>query len=171
LEDAILVGHSFGGIPVSGAAARVARRLSRVVYLDAALVQSGQAAFDTYPAADVRARTLAAEQAHGGLAVPVPRVISPLWGLAAGTPDYDWFMRRLTPHPLGSFTTPLNFSGPLGAGLPVTYIECTAPVNPLSASARALAAAQPGWDYVKLAAPHEAMITHPEALAELLLAL
>jgi len=170
LEDAVLVGHSFGGIPVTGAAAKVAPRLRRLVYLDAALVQSGQSAFDTYSAADVQARTLAAQQVHGGLAVPVPKRISPIWGLTPQMPDYPWFMRRLTPHPLASFTTPLHYEGLLGAGLAVTYVECTAPVNPLLVGARALAVAQPGWDYVKLAAPHEAMITHPREVAELLLA-
>jgi pimeloyl-ACP methyl ester carboxylesterase len=171
LENVTLLGHSFGGIPITGAAARVAPRLARLVYLDAAIVQSGQAAFDTYPPADVRDRTLAAREAHGGLAVPVPKKLSPIWGLTPEMPDYPWFMRRLTPHPLASFTTPLHYDGPPGAGVPATYIECTAPVNPFLVSARALAKAQPGWDYVKFAAPHEAMITHPQALAELLLAL
>ena len=169
LEGAVLVAHSFGGIPSTGAAARVAQRLSRLVYLDAALVESGQSAFDTYPPGDVTARTLAAKHANGGLAVPVPKTISPIWGLTPGMEDYDWFMRRLTPHPLKAFTTPLVYEGALGNGVPATYIECTAPVNPLLASARALAAAQPGWDYVKLAAPHEAMITHPRQVAEILL--
>ncbi|MDB5806305.1 MAG: salicylate esterase [Betaproteobacteria bacterium] len=169
LEDAVLVAHSFGGIPVTGAADRLRGRLSRVVYLDAALVESGQCAFDTYPPADVRARTLAAQQA-GGVALPVPRVLSPIWGLTPDMPDYPWFMRRLTPHPLATYTTPIHYSGAPGGGAAVTYVECTAPQNPLIGSARALAAAQAGWNYVKMAAPHEMMITHPRETAELLLA-
>jgi pimeloyl-ACP methyl ester carboxylesterase len=171
LEDAILVGHSFGGIPITGAAAQVAQRLSRLVYFDAALVESGQSAFDQYPPADVLARTRAAKDGPGGIALPVPKVLSPIWGLTPDMPDYAWFMRSLTPHPLASYNTPLVYAGPPGAGLPVTYIECTAPVNPLIGGARAIARAQPGWDYVKFAGPHEAMITHPQELAALLLGL
>lgn len=170
LEDAILVGHSFGGIPITGAAAKVARRLSHLVYLDAAIVESGQSAFDMYPPADVRARTLSAQQ-HGGLAVPVPKVLAPMWGITPDMADYAWFMRRLTPHPLATYATKLQFDGPLGGGVPTTYIECTAPVNPLIPGARALAKAQAHWSYVQFAAPHEAMITHPRELADLLLAL
>ncbi len=169
LENVTLVAHSFGGIPVTGAAAKIAPRLSRLVYLDAALVQSGQSAFDTYPPADVQARTLAAQQMHQGMAVPVPKSISPIWGITPGMEDYDWFMRRLTPHPLASFTSPLRYEGAPGNGVPATYIECTEPVNPLLASARALAKAQPDWRYVTLAAPHEAMITHPLEVAAILL--
>lgn len=170
LEGATLVAHSFGGIPATGAAAKARARLSRLVYLDAALVQSGQSAFDTYPPADVRARTLAAQKGGGGLAVPAPHVLSPMWGITPDMEDYAWFMRRLTAHPLAAFSTPLHYEGAPGAGLDVTYIECTAPVNPLIPGARALAKAQPGWNYVQFAAPHEAMITHPRELAELLLA-
>lgn len=168
LEDLILVAHSFGGVPATGVAARLPRRLRHLVYLDAALVASGQAVFDTYPPADAQARIDAA-MAAGGLAVPVPAGLSPSWGLAPGNPDYDWLMRRMTPHPLRSGTTPLHYAGPIGNGVPVTYVECTAPVNPLLAGARARAQAMPGWNYVRLAAPHEAMLTHPEEVTQILL--
>jgi len=168
MEDVILVGHSFGGIPVTGAAARMPRRLAHLVYLDAALVRSGQSAFDTYPPADAQARTQAA-QAAGGLAVPAPTALSPSWGLAPGMPDYDWFMRRLSPHPLCAFTTPLHYDGVPGNGVPATYITCTAPLNPLLEGARALAAEQTGWRHIELDAPHEAMVTHPAQVARILL--
>jgi len=168
LENVILVGHSFGGIPITGAAARVPQRLAHLVYLDAALVKSGQSAFDTYPPADAKARTDAANAA-GGLAVPSPTTLTPSWGLSPGMADYDWFMRRLTPHPLGSFTTPLHYAGAPGNGVPATYITCAAPLNPLLAGARELAAQQKSWRHIELAAPHEAMVTHPREVAEILL--
>jgi pimeloyl-ACP methyl ester carboxylesterase len=168
LEEVILVAHSFGGIPATGVAARLPQLLRHLVYLDAALVESGQAAFNLYPPAEAQARRDAARDS-GGLAVPAPAGLPPAWGLAPGSPDYDWVMRRLTPHPLGSGTTPLHYSGPIGNGVPTTYIECTAPVNPLSAWARARAQAMPGWNYVRLAAPHEAMLTHPAEVTRILL--
>ena len=41
--------------------------------------------------------------------------------------DTDWVKRRLTPHPLGTYTSMLNIKGPVGNNLPRTYIHCTNP--------------------------------------------
>jgi pimeloyl-ACP methyl ester carboxylesterase len=46
LEDVILVGHSYGGMVITGFAARMAKRIRRLVYLDAALPDPGQSLFD-----------------------------------------------------------------------------------------------------------------------------
>lgn len=49
LSDVILVGHSFGGIPVSGAAELVASQIKQLVFLDFLVVQPGKSAFDGLP--------------------------------------------------------------------------------------------------------------------------
>jgi len=46
LEDVILVGHSYGGMVITGVAARMADRIRRLVYLDAALPDPGQSLVD-----------------------------------------------------------------------------------------------------------------------------
>lgn len=46
LKDVILVGHSYGGIIITGVAAKMPERISRLVYLDAALPETGQSLFD-----------------------------------------------------------------------------------------------------------------------------
>jgi pimeloyl-ACP methyl ester carboxylesterase len=46
LEDAILVGHSYGGMIITGVADRMADRIRRLVYLDAALPEPGESLFD-----------------------------------------------------------------------------------------------------------------------------
>ena len=51
IEDAILVGHSFGGMAISGAADRVPQRIRHLVYLDSMVLEDGQAFFDVLPAA------------------------------------------------------------------------------------------------------------------------
>jgi len=48
LSDVVLVGHSFGGIPISGTAELVPSRIKQLVYLDALVVQPGKTA-DTGP--------------------------------------------------------------------------------------------------------------------------
>ena len=46
LKDVILVGHSYGGMIITGVAAKMADRITRLVYVDAALPDPGQSLFD-----------------------------------------------------------------------------------------------------------------------------
>ena len=170
LQDVILVGHSFGGVPITGVADRIPERIGHLVYFDSIVLESGQDSFSNYPKEEAEARIAAAGKATDGLAVPVPDPLPPVWGIAQGTPEYEWAQRRLTPHPLGSYTTPLKLNHPIGNGLPRTYIHCTEPSHPVLESSRELVKSQSGWNWVEIAAPHEAHMTHPELLTEVLLA-
>src|SRR5262245_7088588 len=73
LSNVIVVGHSFGGVPISGAADRVPEKIAHLVYLDSVLVESERPAFSYYPPAEAEARIKAAENATNGIAVPVPQ--------------------------------------------------------------------------------------------------
>ena len=46
LRDIILVGHSYGGMVITGVAAKMPERIRRLVYLDAALPDPGQSLYD-----------------------------------------------------------------------------------------------------------------------------
>lgn len=61
LTDVVLVGHSFGGNAISGAAERVPGRIRELVYLDAMVIEGGRAPFDGLPAGKVAERVRAAE--------------------------------------------------------------------------------------------------------------
>ena len=65
LTDVILVGHSFGGITITAVADRLPERLRHLVYLDAAVVHSGESDFAEYPADLVAARRNAAAASPG----------------------------------------------------------------------------------------------------------
>ena len=171
LKDVILVGHSFGGIPITGVDDRIPQRLAHLVYFDAIVLQSGQNAFSVYPKADADARIAAASKATDGLAVPIPDPLPAAWGFTPGSADHDWVKRRLTAHPLASYTTPLNLKHPIGNGVARTYVHCTQPELAVLDESRKLVQSQAGWNWVDIAAPHEAHITHPALLADLLLGL
>ena len=49
LEDAILVGHSFGGTVVQKVAERLANRIRRTVFLDALVLKDNERVFDVLP--------------------------------------------------------------------------------------------------------------------------
>jgi pimeloyl-ACP methyl ester carboxylesterase len=166
----VLVGHSFGGVPVTGVADRIPERIAHLIYLDAVILESGKHAFSAYPPDEADARVKSAAQATGGLAVPVPHPLPPIWGLGQeGEPDYDWVRSQLSPHPLHSYTTALTLCGPVGNNVSRTYIHCTKPSHPLLEDSRNLVRSLTGWQWIELAAPHEAMITHPDEVAGLLL--
>jgi pimeloyl-ACP methyl ester carboxylesterase len=48
LKNVIFVGHSYGGMVITGVAARMPTRIRRLVYIDAALPDPGQSLFDQF---------------------------------------------------------------------------------------------------------------------------
>jgi pimeloyl-ACP methyl ester carboxylesterase len=169
VEDAILVGHSFGGMAISGAADRVPRQIRHLVYLDCLVLEDGQALFDVLPADVVAERRRLAREQGGGLFIPCPPVSA--FGVAEDHPLADWMRRRLTPHPLGTFETPLHLRHPPGIGLPCTYVACTNPPYPPFEGARREMRGRAGWAWQEIATGHDAMVTAPEALARMLAAI
>jgi pimeloyl-ACP methyl ester carboxylesterase len=70
LSDFILVGHSYGGMVVTGVADRVADKLRGLVYVDAFLPENGKCLWDYTPADNAERFAQAGER--GGIAVPSP---------------------------------------------------------------------------------------------------
>ena len=165
LTDVVLVGHSFGGNAISGAAEEVPGRIARLIYLDAVVPISGHAPFDDYPADVVARRIRQAEETSGGLSIPPP----PAAAFAVTDPaDAAWLEAYLTPHPLQTFTTAQTFRDEPGNGLPVEYIACNDPKyrDPLD-DAR-IRVGSLGWPVTEIATGHNAMVTAPGALIDIL---
>jgi pimeloyl-ACP methyl ester carboxylesterase len=164
LKDVILVGHSFGGPPITGTADRVPERIKQLVYLDAAMLQGGQSVFSLLPPELVEARKKLAEQTSGGLSIPPPPAAS--FGLSDPA-QQAWLTAKLTPHPLGTYATPLTLKNKFGNGLPMTYISCTEPAYPpLNASKEWTK--KNGIKMVEIKTGHDAMVTMPDKLADML---
>lgn len=162
LADIVLVGHSFGGNPISGVADRMPNRVKHLVYLDSLMVEPGKAPFDSLPADVVAARRKAAEQSSGGLSLPNPA--PSVFGVPDG-PDAAWVKRRLTPHPISTYESKLTIKGPVGNNLPRTYIHCTDPSYAALEASRQWVRQQQGWRWMEIATGHDAMVTAPDELA------
>jgi pimeloyl-ACP methyl ester carboxylesterase len=167
LHDVVLVGHSFGGLAISGAADRMPERLRRLVYLDAFLLPPGVSAFDTLPAAVVAKLEEKMTEA-GGIAPPRPGSL----GLEASG-DIAFVQGRLTPHPVGTYREPMRLSHPLGNGLPAAYWRCVQPPFPSVQDSRDWAWKAFGnqWDWKDLPCGHDAMVAAPDLVSELLMGL
>jgi pimeloyl-ACP methyl ester carboxylesterase len=165
LTEVVLVGHSFGGVPITGAADRIPWRIGHLVYLDAVVIGDGECAFDQVPPDVVVARRAAATASSGGLTLPIPPAEA--FGVFE-LEDQAWLARRLTPHPLRTYEDRLHLARPFGAGLPRTYITCTDPIYPALVKSRDRVAEDPTWLRREIATGHDAMVTAPAALAAML---
>ena len=162
-RDAVLVGHSYGGIVVTGAADRLGEEVGRLVYVDAVVPTPGRSWADCVPPeARVQREALIAEHGH----IPPPGASA--YGLTGA--DAAWVERRQTPHPAGVFTDPLDFDANRWAARSRTYVDCTAPALSTIEPSRRLVRAQPGWEVVALATGHDPMVSAPDELAAVLLA-
>jgi pimeloyl-ACP methyl ester carboxylesterase len=158
IDDVVLVGHSFGCLPVLGVADRVPERIRRLVLLDGLVVAPWQRAGDNLPPAELARRMADAWRHHRGLAISPPPASE--FGVVDPT-DVAWLERRMTPQPVKGYLEPFVVQNPLGNGLPVTYVCCTAPkYTPCEPSHPHVREA--GFEWREVAAPHDLMITHPE---------
>lgn len=169
LQDVILVGHSFGGSGISGAADRVPERIRHLVYLDSLMLEGGQSPFSMLPPQVVEARRRQVNEQGQGVFIPAPPPSA--FGIPESHAGAAWVQRRLTPHPVGTYESPLPLRNGVGNGRPCTYIACTAPIyGPLEAS-RQWVRRQQGWNWQEIATGHDAMVTAPEELTRMLAAI
>jgi len=168
LDDVVLVGHSYGGLVITGAADRLLgdgrARIRHLVYVDAVVPHPGEC-WASHQAPELAASRMAAAAAHPQNALVPPDAA--LFGLTGA--DCDWVKRRQTPHPFGQYREPLLFDGARIAGLPRTFIDCTTPAWPSIAPMRQRVRTEPGWRVRELATGHDAMVSAPGPLARLLL--
>jgi len=166
LSDVVLVGHSYGGIVITGVAAREPGRIARLVYLDADVPLDGEAELD-FVSDEERATYLEAARTSGdGWRVPPPFPDPLPPGLP---PEVMWGVQRMTPMPLSTMSQPARRFGPM-PDLPRTYVHCTEGKDgepPLRNLERIRA--DPFWRFVELAAGHVAHVTAPEKLTATLL--
>jgi pimeloyl-ACP methyl ester carboxylesterase len=167
LDDVVLVGHSYGGLVASGVADRKADALRALVFLDSLLVENGEAAFDVLPSAVVADRLATVDASGQTLAMPVPEGLAGT-GIPGDHPLAPWVRRRLTPHPLATYRTPLVLRHPLGNGLPCTYVHCANPSYDTLAPVRERVRQKPGWGWEALDSGHDAMVLDPDLLVALL---
>ena len=77
LDEVILCGASYGGMPVTGAADRVADRIRLIAYVDALVPADGQSALDLLPEGfGDMVRAAAGDLGHGWVAIP-PALLPP----------------------------------------------------------------------------------------------
>ena len=179
LYEVVLLGHSYAGLVVTGAADRIPERISRLVYLDTAPLPDGGSMIEKFPP-EVRKRTEEQVQESGeGWKVPIPppEELANMASLEGVDEDcLNLLYSRSTPQPIGTYTQPLRLKNPARESLPKLGIVCSfslAQVQQMIAGGHPLfrELSGPEWRFVELPTGHWPMFSRPEELAELLLEL
>jgi len=167
LKDVILVGHSYAGMVITAVAEREAQRLKHLVYLDAFVPQDGESLSSFIPAEFMEPiKTKTELEGDGWRMSPLPMEAFGVFEPA----DVEWVGANLTPHPFKTQTETLHLSSEVAAKLPRTYIYCSNP--PMGFFERFATRAQhEGWNYHELRTGHDAMVTAPQEVANILLEL
>ena len=161
LQDVILVGHSLGGLTITGVAGRVPERLAQIVYLDAYLPESGQSGTDLF-GPDITAFFTTIVEAFDGYRLPPSPDSPPMCNPQLSKPVAD----------------PVIIDNPDGyARLIHTFIFCTKDLEQADPgllpviSAAARVRFDPAWNFIETNNNHTFMLDDPQLTANLLMGL
>jgi pimeloyl-ACP methyl ester carboxylesterase len=162
LEHAVLVGHSYGGQVIAGAATDRPERIGRLVYLDAFVPHDGASATELQPSTIAEHYRESVEQRGFGWLIP-PRALDVLG--VTDPSDVDWLSARMLPHPYKTFTDAARDSD-RSLDVPSAFVECVDWMRVFTPMREV--AEQRGWDVRELRTGHQPMTTAPIALARAL---
>ncbi len=174
LQDVILVGHSYGGMVITGVADRMAERIRALVYLDAFVPEHGDSLIGLLPkvlppevaAQFVGAFRGTALEGNSGLMQPIP---AEAFGISAA--NRAWVDRRCVPQALATFEMPLLLTGKHAQVPQRVYILADGwDPSPFRWFANKFDGAA-GWRVAKLPSSHDVMVDMPAELAAELLRL
>jgi pimeloyl-ACP methyl ester carboxylesterase len=167
LHHVVVVGHSYGSMVITGVVDHVPERIVHLVYLDGAMPGDGQTVLDFFPPEWRAARQAQVEAEGEGWRLPPPTDLA-VWGITAAE-DVAWMRARVAPQPFQTLTQPLWLTNPAGFSGPKTFIACVeAPPARWRDEMIERVHTEPGWRYRELATGHDAMITAPHELTDLL---
>jgi pimeloyl-ACP methyl ester carboxylesterase len=166
LRDVVLVGHSYGGMVITGVADRVIDRIASLVFLDAAQPRNGESLADIAPAAMAASyRGMRVVDGVELIAFPDSPALQAM-GLTDPA-DIAWLAAKATPHPWRCMVQKLALQREEAVlALHRASINCTATLKGREPEQRRRAL---DADLVfELDTGHDLMITEPEALARML---
>jgi len=166
LRDVVLVGHSYGGMVITGVADRATARIAKLVYLDAANPVNGQSLVD------VAGPIIEAVRPMGAVVDGVELVLLPapeagrFYGVTDDA-DVAWMAERLTGHPWRCFEQKLVLTNEAAVwALPQYHIVCESTLATRDRDLIASASAAGRLWHIDTG--HDLMITEPAFVADAL---
>ena len=156
LNDIVLVGHSYGGMVVTGVADRLPERISHLIYLDAIVPYNGESVVENETVRNKDQSWL--KGAKGGF-------INPTWVKPDQPPPKD------VPHQLKTFTDTIVLKNPKRSKIPTDYILTVDPGSRLEKDDFFLysqRAKKADWPIHILNADHNPQWSKPKELVDML---
>lgn len=168
-EQAVLVGHSFGGIPVTAVAEQCPEKLERLVYLSAFLLPSNVSASEFQ---DNRMRKLASKKLvrdeHAGTVSIRDTALREYYYSDCSDEDIALAELLITPSPVGPMEEPIATSDENFGEIPKTYIKCENDrAVPLWFQEK-MFTRTPCEEIISLDADHSSFFSNPERLSKIL---
>jgi pimeloyl-ACP methyl ester carboxylesterase len=153
LENIVLVGHSYGGMVISGVAEQVASKIASIVYLDAFVPADGQSIVDLGGKADA-----------GAFTAPIPAAVFPV-----NEADRAWVDSKMTPQSTACFTEKIKLTGAYQRIAKKAYIRAKnfAGFSTTFEKIRS----DPSWKTWVVDCGHDIMIDKPDELTGILVGL
>ncbi|MDB5280625.1 MAG: pytH [Ferruginibacter sp.] len=154
LHDVILVGHSYGGMVVTGVADSLPGRIKKLIYLDAMVPENGESVLSIQ---GPRADRLKQMTVNG--------FVVPSWVPAGKLPPKD------VPHPFKTLSDKITLTNASRLKIPTTYIltvEKGKEAKDDDFASQAERAKQKHWPVLQLEADHNPQWSAPEALVSIL---
>ena len=130
LTDIVLVGHSYGGMIITGVADRVPGRIRRLVYWNAFVPNNGESLNDMLPRQYVELfESIAIERGDGSVVLPFP-----IWREAfindADIETAQHAFNLLNPHPINTLRDKISLkANPIEMSIAKSYINCTEDIS------------------------------------------
>jgi pimeloyl-ACP methyl ester carboxylesterase len=164
LSDVVLVGHSYGGIVISGVAERMEGAIDSLAFVDALIPDDGQAALD-FAGGMLSSRD---ELAPSGERVPVVDPVPAVF-FAVNEADRAWVDQRCTPHPFAAMAEHISLTGARERIARKAFIRAAAFPAPYQDDYLATADKAPDWMAYAIDGGHDLMVDVPDELTAALL--
>jgi pimeloyl-ACP methyl ester carboxylesterase len=162
LSNVVLVGHSYGGLAISGAAERVADKISSIIFLDAFLPENGDSLLEKSSPAFKSA--IEAALGRNEISFKAP----PASAFGVEEKDRAWVDSKTTPQPIGTYTEKAIYTGGRDKISRKAYIRAKGYASPTFDANVAKVKSNADWRYAEMQTGHDAMVIAPEQLVALL---
>jgi len=157
-----LVGHSYGGWVISGAAEQVLPRLASIVFLDAYMPDDGTRGLDN--TSEFSRKGILAAIEKGEVSRPSPTAAM----FEVNEKDRAWVDSKVTPQPVGVALQPIKLTGARDKVAKKAYIRAASYPQATFDKYLGICKADKTWRTYEIPCGHDVMVDMPERLADVL---
>ncbi|MEH2514388.1 pimeloyl-ACP methyl ester carboxylesterase [Nitrobacteraceae bacterium AZCC 1564] len=163
IKDVVLVGHSYGGLVISGVAEQAADKISSIIFLDAFLPENGDSLLEKSSPAFKSAIEAALGRNEVSFKAP------PASAFGVEEKDRAWVDSKTTPQPIGTYTEKATYTGGREKIAKKAYIRAEGYKSPTFDANVVKVKGKSDWKLAEMQTGHDAMVTAPDQLVTLLL--